>query len=158
MTKLSLLTVVAAFVVVLGLAVSNAPASRADSGTEVATAGVGGYDPVSYFTGSGPVRGSGRYAAEYQGVTYLFSNEANKAAFEKDPAKYLPAYGGYCAYGVAKGKKFWADPTVWEIVDGTLYLNLDKSIQQEWDKDKPGYITKADSNWGSIKDKSPGGL
>lgn len=156
MTKLKLLAVV--FLLFLGLAVSGTPSARAESGTEVATAGAGGYDLVSYFTESKPVRGSGRYNVEYQGVTYLFSSEANKAAFEKDPAKYLPAYGGYCAYGVAKGKKFWADPTVWEIVDGTLYLNLDKSIQQEWDKDKPGYITQADSNWGSIKDKSPGGL
>jgi YHS domain-containing protein len=156
MTKLNLLAVV--FLLFLGLAVSSAPAARADGGTEVATAGVGGYDPVSYFEGSGPVRGSGRYTVDYQGVTYLFSSEANKAAFEKDPTKYLPAYGGYCAYGVAKGKKFWADPTVWEIVDGALYLNLDKSIQQEWNKDKPGYITKANSNWGSIKDKSPGDL
>ena len=156
MFKVNLLAV--AFMLVFGLAALGAEVSRAGDGAEVATAGAGGYDVVSYFTESGPVRGSGRYTVDYQGVTYLFSSEANKSAFEKDPAKYLPAYGGYCAYGVAKGKKFWADPTVWEIVDGTLYLNLDKSVQQEWDKDKPGYITKADSNWGSIKDKSPGNL
>ncbi|MEW6144264.1 MAG: YHS domain-containing (seleno)protein [Thermodesulfobacteriota bacterium] len=156
MTKLILFA--AAFVLVLGLAVSGATSARAGDGTEVATVAAGGYDVVSYFTESGPVRGNGRYTVEYNGVTYLFSSEANKNAFEKDPLKYLPAYGGYCAYGVAKGKKFWGDPAVWEVVDGTLYLNLDKSIQQEWDKDKPGYITQANSNWGTIKDKSPGEL
>lgn len=153
MTKLNLLAVV--FLLFLGLGVSSVTTALADDGAEVATAGAGGYDPVSYFTESKPVRGNGKYTAEYEGVTYLFSSEANKNAFEKDPAKYLPAYGGYCAYGVAVGKKFWGDPEVWEIVDGTLYLNLDKSIQQEWSKDKPGYITKADSNWTTIKDKSP---
>jgi YHS domain-containing protein len=158
MTKLNLSAVAVAFVLVLGLAVFGGSAARAGDGTEVATVGVGGYDPVSYFTGPKPVRGNGRYTVEYQGVTYLFSNEADKTAFEKEPAKYLPAFGGYCAYGVAIGKKFWGDPEVWEIVDGTLYLNLDKSIQQEWDKDKPGYIKKADGNWGAIKDKSPGEL
>ena len=158
MKKLNLLAVVAAFVLVLGLAGFGASAARADGGTAVATAGVGGYDPVSYFTVSGPVRGSGRYTGEYQGITYLFANEADKNAFQKDPAKYLPAFGGYCAYGVAEGKKFWANPEVWEIVDGTLYLNLDKSIQQKWDEDKPGYIKKADGNWDAIKDKSPGDL
>ncbi|MGH7850866.1 MAG: YHS domain-containing (seleno)protein, partial [Thermodesulfobacteriota bacterium] len=152
MFKVNLLTV--AFMLVFGLAALGAEVSRAGDGTEVATVGVGGYDPVSYFTGPKPVRGNGRYTAEYQGVTYLFANETDKTAFEKEPAKYLPAFGGYCAYGVAKGKKFWGDPEVWEIVDGTLYLNLDKSIQQEWDKDKPGYIKKADGNWGAIKDKS----
>lgn len=147
-----------AFVLVFGLAAFGASAAHAGDGTEVATVGVGGYDPVSYFAGPRPVRGNGRYTAEYQGVTYLFANEADKSAFEKEPEKYLPAFGGYCAYGVAIGKKFWGDPEVWEIVDGTLYLNLDKSIQQEWDKDKPGYIKKADGNWNSIKDKSPGEL
>ena len=158
MKKLNLLAVVAAFVLVFGLAGLGASAAHAGDGTEIATAGVGGYDPVSYFTVSGPVRGSGRYTAEHQGITYLFANEADKNAFQKDPAKYLPAFGGYCAYGVAEGKKFWANPEVWEIVDGTLYLNLDKSIQQKWDEDKPGYIKKADGNWDAIKDKSPGDL
>ena len=153
MQKLNLLAVV--FLLFLGLAVSSAPAARAEGGTEVATTGAGGYDLVTYFTESTPVRGNGKYTAEYEGVTYLFSTEANKNAFEKNPAKYLPAFGGYCAYGVAVGKKFWGDPEVWEIVDDTLYLNLDRSIQQEWDKDKPGYIVKANSNWTSIKDKSP---
>ncbi len=147
-----------AFVLVFGLAAFGAPAAHAGGGAEVAAAGVGGYDPVSYFTESGPARGNGKFTAEYQGVTYLFSSEANKSAFEKDPAKYLPAYGGYCAYGVALGKKSWGDPEVWEIVDGTLYLNVDKSIQQEWDKDKAGYITKAGSSWPAIKDKSAGEL
>jgi YHS domain-containing protein len=156
MKKLNILAVV--FLLFLGVAVSSGPAARAESGTETATAGVGGYDPVAYFSQSEAVRGSGRYTAEYQGVTYLFSSEANKNAFEKDPTRYLPAFGGYCAYGVAKGKKFWADPTVWEVVNGRLYLNLDRSVQQKWDEDKPGYITQAVSNWGSIKDKSPGEL
>ena len=158
MTKFDLFTVASTFIGALGLAASGASAAHAGDDSEVATAGAGGYDPVAYFTESKAVKGSGRYTAEHRGVTYLFSNEANRDAFKKDPARYLPAYGGYCAYGVAIGKKFWADPAVWEIVDGTLYLNLDKPIQQEWDKDKPGYITKADSNWGSIKDKSPGDL
>ena len=156
MTKLNVIAV--AFVLVFGLVAFGASLARAGDGTEVATVGVGGYDPVSYFAESKPVRGSGRYTVEYQGVTYLFSNEANKNTFGKEPRKYLPAFGGYCAYGVAIGKKFWGDPEVWEIVDGTLYLNLDKGIQQEWDKDKPGYIKKAGGNWNAIKDKSPGDL
>lgn len=156
MTKLNLFA--AALVMAVSLITFGGPNARAADDTEVATVGVGGYDPVSYFTESKPVRGNGRYTAEYQGVTYLFSSGQNKKTFGKEPRKYLPAFGGYCAYGVAIEKKFWGDPEVWEIVDGTLYLNLDKGIQQEWDKDKPGYITKANSNWNTIKGKSPGEL
>ena len=124
----------------------------------VAEVGADGYDVVSYFTESEAVRGNGKYTYVNDGVTYLFSSGENKNAFAENPAKYLPAYGGYCAYGVAVGKKFYGDPEVWEIVDGTLYLNLDKDIQMEWSKDKPGNIRKADTNWKNIMGKSPGEL
>jgi len=122
------------------------------------TPGVGGYDPVAYFTDGKPVRGSGYHVAVQDGVTYAFANAEHKNLFIANPNTYLPAYGGYCAYGVAVGKKFVADPEVWKIVDGRLYLNLDKGIQDKWQKDVPGYIKKADKNWGEIKDKNASDL
>jgi hypothetical protein len=75
--------------------------------------------------------------------------------FETNPEKYIPVYGGYCAYGVAVDKKFITDPEVWRIENGKLYLNLDTDIQKKWLKDIPGYIKKADSNWMIIKNKTP---
>jgi YHS domain-containing protein len=122
------------------------------------TPGLSGYDPVAYFTDAKPTRGSGYHVTVHDGVTYAFANEEHKKLFTANPQKYLPAYGGYCAYGVAVGKKFLADPEAWKVVDGTLYLNLDKGIQDKWQKDIPGYIKKADANWPDIKDKAPGDL
>ena len=115
------------------------------------TVGLNGYDAVSYHTDQKAVKGNGNYVVNHNGVTYLFSSEQNKVDFEKNPDKYLPAYGGYCAFGVAIGKKFSADPEVWEIVDGILYLNLDQGIQKEWHKDTAENIKKADKNWKKIK-------
>lgn len=117
--------------------------------------GISGYDPVAYFTDSKAVRGSGYHVAVLDGVTYAFASAEHQKMFEADPQKYLPAYGGYCAYGLGVGKKFVADPEVWKIVEGKLYLNLDKGIQQKWEKDIPGYIKKGDANWATIKDKKP---
>lgn len=122
------------------------------------TPGLSGYDPVAYFTEGKPVRGNGYHVAEYKGVTYAFANKKNRKKFEANPGKYAPAYGGWCAYGVAVGKKFVADPTVWRIVDGTLYVNLDRDIQRTWQKDIPGNIKKANANWSEIKDKAPADL
>jgi hypothetical protein len=129
--------------------------SQLNHQTEVSTTGVLGYDLVSYHTGDKPVRGDGKNVSVLDGTTYLFASEENKKAFEKDPERYLPAYGGYCAFGVAINKKFIGDPEVWKIVDGTLYLNLDENIQANWNQDIQGNITKADWNWTGIKDKSP---
>ena len=122
------------------------------------TPGISGYDLVAYFTDGKPMRGSGYQVSVFEGVTYAFASEEHKEMFEANPEKYVPAYGGYCAYGVAVGKKFVTDPKVWRIVDGTLYLNLDREIQRTWEKDVPGYIKKADVNWSEIKDKAASDL
>ena len=116
--------------------------------------GVEGYDLVTYHTNKNPQRGTGNYVAHHNGVNYLFISDENRATFEANPDKYLPAYGGYCAFGVAVGKKFISDADVWEIVDGRLYLNLDNSIKALWVKDIPGNIAKADANWKRIRKKS----
>ena len=122
------------------------------------TPGISGYDPVAYFTDGKATKGNGYHVAEYKGVTYAFASEEHQEMFEANPEKYLPAYGGYCAYGVAVGKKFVVDPEVWKIVDGKLYLNLDRDIQSKWNKDIPGYIDQANTNWTEIKDKAPSDL
>lgn len=122
------------------------------------TPGIGGYDPVAYFTEGTAQRGSGYHVADYNGVTYAFTSEDNKELFEANPSKYAPAYGGWCAYGVAVGKKFVADPEVWKIVNGKLYLNLDRGIQAKWNEDIPGHIKTANENWKEIRTKAPADL
>lgn len=111
---------------------------------------VGGYDLVSYQQ-SQPIRGNGHNLAEHQGNSYAFANAKNKAAFLANPEKYLPQFGGFCAYGASLGKKFYGDPTVYEVVNGKLYLNLDTKIQTLWAKEKQKNITEADKLWASIK-------
>ncbi len=113
--------------------------------------GVQGYDLVSYHQKSGPVAGNGNNLVVHEGISYVFANAENKKAFEANPGKYLPQYGGYCAYGAAVNKKFVGDPKVWAVVGGKLYLNLDKKVQAIWDQDRAGKIKEADVNWPNIK-------
>lgn len=115
------------------------------------TPAVQGYDLVSYHNSKRPIRGNGHFVSVHKGVTYLFANEENKKTFDRNPEKYLPAYGGYCAFGVSVGKKFVGDPEVWRVVDGKLYLNLDANIQDDWLKDVPGRIGTANENWKKIQ-------
>jgi YHS domain-containing protein len=119
---------------------------------------VNGYDVVSYHTTKKPLRGNGHYLVVHDDVTYLFANKENQQKFEASPSKYVPAYGGYCAFGASVGKKFVGDPEVWRIVDNKLYLNLDVEIQSQWLKDVPGRIKTANSKWNKIKNISPAEL
>lgn len=109
-----------------------------------------GYDVVAFFTDGKAEIGSDKYAVAHAGGTYRFVSQAHLDAFKADPAKYEPAYGGFCAYGVALGKKFDGDPRYWKIVGGKLYLNLNEDIQAEWSKDIPVNLAKAETNWGRI--------
>ena len=114
-----------------------------------------GYDVVAFFTDGKAEIGSDKYAVAHAGGTYRFVSQAHLDAFKADPGEYVPAYGGFCAYGVALGKKFDGDPRYWKIVDGKLYLNLNGDIQAEWSKDIPGNLAKAETNWRRIR-RHPG--
>ena len=112
---------------------------------------IGGYDLVSYHQSNGPKVGNGHQLANYEGNTYAFVNAENKAKFEANPAKYVPEFGGYCAYGASLGKKFYGDPLASTIVDGKLYLNLDNKVKSIWVKDRTANIVAANKLWPSIK-------
>ena len=127
-------------------------AEKVISAPEVYTAtkeklALSGYDPVAYFVAGAPTKGLAEVSTQHQGVTWRFANEANKAAFLAQPAKYAPQYGGYCAYAVSQGYTASADPTVWEIVDGKLYLNYNRSVGVSWSKQARAYIASGDANW-----------
>ncbi|MEW6600902.1 MAG: YHS domain-containing (seleno)protein [Nitrospirota bacterium] len=109
-----------------------------------------GYDPVAYFTMGRPVKGVEGFSHEWKGAKWLFSNREHLDLFQADPEKYSPKYGGYCAYAVSQGTTADIDPDSWSIVDGKLYLNLNKDVQKLWSSDMKGYIEKADRNWPSV--------
>ncbi len=117
-----------------------------------------GYDPVAFFANGKPTLGDAKYAAAHDGAAYYFASEANLAAFEADPARYLPQYGGYCAYGVSVGKKFDGDPRFWKIVDSKLYVNLNADIAAKFNEDVAGAIKEANVNWRTIETKAPAEL
>ena len=117
-----------------------------------------GYDPVAYFTDAEPTKGSAEYSATYKNAIYHFASAEHRDQFRADPSAYAPQYGGYCAFGVTMEKKFDTDPTAWKIVDGKLYLNLNKDVQTRWLTDVPGYIVSANDLWPEIKGVEAGEL
>ncbi len=149
------LTMAATAPALAGPEVNTAPGLVLVDGKPAPGLAVHGHDVVAYFTKGKPIRGEARFATVYKEATYRFSTKANLDAFKANPAKYEPAYGGYCAYGVSVGAKFDGNPNYWKIVDGKLYLNLDRDIAAAFDKDVNGSLKKAEANWPGLKDKLP---
>lgn len=114
-----------------------------------------GYDPVAFFTEKRAVQGVAAHAAAFEGATFYFASEKNQKAFTANPQRYLPQYGGFCAFGVALGAKFDGDPRLFAVVHDKLYFNLSPEIQAKWQADVEGNLRKADANWPKIQDKDP---
>lgn len=112
--------------------------------------GAGGYDVVAYQAENAAKAGNEGIVAEFQGVNYRFVSQANRTMFTADPVKYVPAYGGYCAYAVSQGYTAKIDPEAFTVVDGKLYLNYSKNIQSKSQQDTAGHISAANGNWPKV--------
>lgn len=145
-------------VALFGAAILARPAPLRAGETSVAyNAGPGGlmlkgYDPVAYFQDDVATKGDPSIQTVQEGLIWQFASAANRDAFLADPARYQPAYGGYCAMGTALERKLDGDPEVWRIADGRLFLNVNKDVQKRWVQDISGNVRTADANWPKIKD------
>jgi YHS domain-containing protein len=136
-------------VAVLAALVYSAHSSEPPVAPVNATDGVGlkGYDPVAYFTDGQPTKGASEYGFQWKGITYRFASAENMQRFKADPEKYLPRYGGYCAYAMSINRIADISPTEWTIFGGKLYLNNNFISQTLWSLDKSGRVETADRNW-----------
>ncbi|WP_299105721.1 YHS domain-containing (seleno)protein [uncultured Tenacibaculum sp.] len=117
-----------------------------------------GYDLVSYFSNKEPLEGKKKFQTTYDGAKFKFVSEENLNAFKENPTKYVPQYGGYCAYAIAeKNKKMYIDPEVYEIRDGKLYLFYNSWIGSKLSDWQEGDVKKrqdkGDKNWETLKHK-----
>lgn len=115
-----------------------------------------GFDVVSYFDKDNPILGNPTLSSIYQGALYYFSSEENKSRFEKQPQQFLPQYGGWCAYGMARGKKVNVNPKAYILSNEKLYLFYSTywvDTRSKWLKDPEGFTLKADQAWLSVKEK-----
>jgi hypothetical protein len=109
-----------------------------------------GYDAVAYWTIGQPTQGSTTFEQRWNGAVWRSATAANRDQFAKEPARYAPEFGGYCAYAVGRGYTADGDPNAWRIVDGRLYLIYSKRVQKLWEEDVPGNIAKGRQNWPGV--------
>jgi len=112
-----------------------------------------GYDPVAFFTDGKPVEGSDQFVSRHGGAVYKFATAGHKAAFDKEPTKYEPAFGGYCAYGVSRNKLVEIDVDAFQIIDGRLILQYSRGVRNDFNKDQSGNLAKAEKNWVGLVEK-----
>lgn len=117
---------------------------------------------MSYFSleaSADGVVGNSQFKLTYKNATFYFASAAHLSAFEANPKKYMPAYGGFCAYGMAKfpstKEELLMHPPIgppicpklqWTVFNGTLYIN-DCGTRATWLKNRDEYIHMANQRW-----------
>ncbi|MDF1792353.1 MAG: YHS domain-containing (seleno)protein [Thalassobaculaceae bacterium] len=143
------LGVVGAFIVTCGAGFSARGAAGVAARPVFERGGValGGYDTVAYFLDREPVEGSETHRVDWNGVVWHFTSDENALLFRGEPERFAPQYGGYSLYGMSRGKAYAADPRVFDIIDGKLYLSRNDAVRGIWQRNPDGYIAAADKAW-----------
>jgi hypothetical protein len=141
-----------------GLATVAARINSANASSEIYVGsipdvGASGFDVVAYVRQGRATEGSSTITHPWRGVIWRFASAANRDAFAAAPERYAPAYGGHCSWAAAQGYKAKGDPQNWKIVGGRLFLNYNSEVQQKWETDIPGFISSADGNWQTLRQK-----
>jgi YHS domain-containing protein len=110
-----------------------------------------GYDVVEYFTNKA-VKGAKKYTTTFEGARFRFSTKENLETFKNSPKKFIPQYGGYCAYAIGlNGEKVDINPKTFEIRKGKLYLFYNawgtNTLKRWKDEGAEQLQRKADKNW-----------
>lgn len=147
MKKLSL------FLLTVALTLPSFAQNKSLLNLDKAGVAIQGYDPVAFFTDNKPVKGSPQFVTKRDGAIYYFASKEHREMFLKEPAKYEPCYGGYCAYGVSRNKLVEIDVDAFQVVDGKLLLQYSKGVRDDFNKDAKGNLAKAESNWPTLVTK-----
>ena len=114
-----------------------------------------GYDAVSYFEKNKSEKGNSKIYVEFQNTKYLFSSIKYKVIFSKNPNKYLPQFGGWCAFAMGdSGEKVEINPETFKIVNGKLYLFYNayfNNTLKSWNKNESELLVRANENWKNFK-------
>ena len=115
--------------------------------------GLHGVDAVALTSLSAVAEGNAAFTVKHDG-NYYFASQASADQFTANPHRYLPQYGGYCAFAVALGKKFDGDPMFADVVDDKLYLFVNDAVFQMYLADKDETLRKAEATWPKIRNKA----
>ena len=147
MKRLSLL------LVTIGLALPALAQTKTLLNLDKTGVAIQGYDPVAFFADNKPVKGKPEFPVRHHGALYYFASKEHRELFNGDPVKYEPVFGGYCAYGVSRGKLVEIDVNAFQIVNGRLLLQYSKGVRDDFNKDGKSNLSKAEANWPGLVEK-----
>lgn len=134
---------------IVGLAL---PVGAASLVTDIVTdpltgVAIEGYDPVSYFTGPDPQRGSSDHEYYWGGVPWYFVSAANRDVFMRAPDVYAPQFGGHCSMSLARGHLSDGNPRYYALWKMKLHFFYSAANREAFQLSPEQAATDAAANW-----------
>lgn len=114
---------------------------------------IGGYDPVAFFTDGQAAPGADSLRWRWHEADWYFTTAAHRDSFQRQPERYAPQYGGWCAYGASKGYKAPTETATWTVYGDKLYFNYNQQVKTRWMEAKDTLISRADQHWAMIRNQ-----
>jgi hypothetical protein len=125
--------------------------ARAGEFLEDGGGALGRLDPLSYFSHEQKLLyGDQQKNFTYKGSKFYFIVSAHLDAFRADPAHFAPQFDGYCALNASLGRRVAANPRVFAIQNGKLYLFSDRQSLRRWRDDIALNIQRAENAWSTL--------
>jgi YHS domain-containing protein len=92
-----------------------------------------------------------KYSSVQKGHLYYLANADAKKAFDANPEKFTIGLEGWCATGVALGKKLESDPELFVIRGGVTYLFPSAVARKAFEADPAGTLGNPQANWPKLR-------
>lgn len=105
-----------------------------------------GVDPVSFYSHGKPILGKPALELRWAGHVWRFASEANMEAFQRDPAFYVPRFGGYDPTSLAEGRLVEGKPQFFLTTKVGTLLFREEDDKQAF-LNTQSMIVTADATW-----------
>ncbi len=102
-----------------------------------------GYDAAGYHTDGTARPGKADQTVAWAGGTFRFATKAAADRFRANPARLAPRFGGYCTGGLSQAHVVHANPKLFRVYKGNLYVFASPAGPRRFDKDPEGVIAAA---------------
>lgn len=106
-----------------------------------------GYDMTIFHTQKKAQLGDVRLNYKYGETNWFFTSSRNQKQFASKPQKFIPRFGGYCAYTMSKGFTYPPDPKVWHIDKRKIYFFKDEESKKIALEDWDNILENANMHW-----------
>ena len=113
---------------------------------QVSNVALNGYDVTSYFK-ENLKKGSTEFSMNHLGVDWHFSSKENLNLFKEEPERYIPQFGGYCSKAVSTGFAAPADPSIYTVYKGNLYIFSSEDVKENFNKNPSNIISACEKKW-----------